>query len=50
MTLARISTNCKRQTHLLVREDVTTDYHKKFSVEKKRVLVESLKGLVAKTN
>jgi hypothetical protein len=40
--------NCKRQTHSLVREDVTKDYHKKCSVEK--ILVVSLKGLVAKTN
>jgi hypothetical protein len=26
--------HCKQQTHPLVREDVTMDYHRKFSVEK----------------
>jgi hypothetical protein len=46
--LVRDSSNCKRQTHPLVREDVTKDYHRKFSVE--IILVVIVKGLVAKTN
>jgi hypothetical protein len=47
--LARASSNCKRQTHPLVREMLRKDYKCKGSVEKK-LLVVSLKGFVAKTN
>jgi hypothetical protein len=32
--LAKISSNCKRQTHPVVREDITEDYNRKGSVEK----------------
>jgi hypothetical protein len=32
--LARISSNCKRQTHHLVREDVNKGYNRKCSVGK----------------
>jgi hypothetical protein len=46
---ARTSSNSKRQTHSLVRKDVTKDYDRKCSVGKKLQAV-SLKGLVAKTN
>jgi hypothetical protein len=45
--LARASSNCKRQTHPLVREHVREN--RKCSFEKK-ILVVSLKGLVAKIN
>jgi hypothetical protein len=47
--LVRTSSNCKRQTHTLIREDVRKDYNRKGSVEK-RMLAVSLKGFVAKTN
>jgi hypothetical protein len=47
-TLARTSSNCKRQTHSPVRVDVTKDYHRKCSVEK--LLVVSLEELVGKAN
>jgi hypothetical protein len=43
--LARASSNCKQQTHPLVRED----YDRRCSIEKK-ILAVSLKGLSAKTN
>jgi hypothetical protein len=47
--LAGTSSNCKLQTHPLVREDVHKDYNRKCSVGKEYCVV-SLKGLVAKTN
>jgi hypothetical protein len=50
ITLARASSNCKRQTHRLVREDIHKDYDSNGSAEKKKMLAVSLKGLVAKRN
>jgi hypothetical protein len=34
IALARASSNCKGQTHPLVREDIIKDYNRKCSVEK----------------
>jgi hypothetical protein len=48
--LARASSNCKLQTHPRVKEGVINNYERKYSVEKIKLLVVSLKGLVAKTN
>jgi hypothetical protein len=47
--LANTSSNCKRQTHPLVGEDVNKDYESKCSVKEKMPVV-ILKGLVVKTN
>jgi hypothetical protein len=48
--LARTSSNCKGQTHPLVREDVKKEgYNRKCSVKRKMLDV-TLKGLVANTN
>jgi hypothetical protein len=46
--LATTSSNSKRQTHPLVRQDLHKDYERKYSVEK--MLVVSLEGLGAKMN
>jgi hypothetical protein len=48
--MAKASSNCKRQTHPLVRRMLHKDYDRKCSVEKKTLQVVSLKGIVAKTN
>jgi hypothetical protein len=47
--LARASSNCKLQTHPLIKRMLHKDYESKYSVDKK-MLVVSLKVLVAKTN
>jgi hypothetical protein len=47
--LARTSSNCKRQTHPLVREDITQGLELQVFIWKIKLLVVSLKGLVAKT-
>jgi hypothetical protein len=47
--LERASSNCKWQTHPLVREDVIQELDRRSSIEKK-IRAVSLKGLRAKTN
>jgi hypothetical protein len=47
--MTRASSNCKLQTHLLVRENIIKDYDRRCSFENK-ILTMGLKGLRAKKN